>query len=361
MFYYFCKPNNETHMDLSEKLKFIRKMNGLTLDQVSMLLDGIVTKQAISKYERGIMRPSPTVLEALLKVYKLPPGAFENQKDITISKWNFRRPEGMSFQKEETLKSNIQFHLAHYLSIESMLSAEIPFTHPLNASSECSFEQMEYSSQELRHAWNLGNDSLPSICRIIELHGIKIIEMEWDEPVDGLCGWIDQKIPFIVLRRNNVTVERKRFTALHELAHILFPDLEKKDPRIRERLCHRFASSMLLPQHIIENYIGRKRQKLCLNELITLRTSYGISIAAIVHRLKDLMIITEEYYNHIFDSYINQNKMETGWGKYPFPDEANRYGLLLQRALSEQLLSPDDLSENIQEYLPQKIKRIKWL
>lgn len=348
-------------MELSEKLKLVRKINGLTLDQVSTLLGGLVTKQAISKYERGTMRPSPTVLEALLRVYNIPPGTFENQKDIMISTWNFRRPEGMSFHEEETLKSNIKFHLAHYLSTESLLSASIPFTVPLDTSKESDFKQMERSSQTLRKAWDLGNDSLPSICRIIELHGIKIIEMEWNEPVDGLCGWIDNEIPFIVLRKNNVTVERKRFTALHELAHILFPDLEKKDPRIRERLCHRFASSMLLPQHIIENYIGKKRQKLSLNELITLRTSYGISIAATVHRLKDLNIITDEYYNHIFDCYINQNKMETGWGKYPFPDEASRYGLLLQRALSEQLLSPDDISENIQEYLPQKIKRIKWL
>lgn len=348
-------------MDLSEKLKFARKMNALTLDQVSTLLGGLVTKQAISKYERGIMHPSQAVLEALFKVYKLPLGTFENQKDIIISQWNFRRPEEMSFQKEETLKSNIQFHLAHYLSVESMLSAYIPFIHPLDALTECGFEQMEHASRELRRIWNLGNDSLPSICRIIELHGIKIIEMEWDDPIDGLCGWIDKKIPFIVLRQNNVTVERKRFTALHELAHILFPDLEKKDPRIRERLCHRFASSMLLPQHIIENYVGKKRQRLSLNELVTLRTSYGISIAATVHRLKDLNIITEEYYNHIFDCYINQNKMETGWGKYPLPDEASRYGLLLQRALSERLLSPDDISKNIKEYLPQNIKRIKWL
>ena len=51
-------------------LKNIRKMRGLTLDEVSQRLNGMVTKQAISKYERGLMKPSSLVLKALCNIYK---------------------------------------------------------------------------------------------------------------------------------------------------------------------------------------------------------------------------------------------------------------------------------------------------
>ena len=79
-------------MELSEKLKLIRKMNGLTLEQVSIQLGGIVTKQAISKYEKGMMRPSQAILEALLKVYNISYNSLEYQKTIDVNKWHFRRP-----------------------------------------------------------------------------------------------------------------------------------------------------------------------------------------------------------------------------------------------------------------------------
>lgn len=347
-------------MELSEKLKLIRKMNGLTLEQVSSQLGGIVTKQAISKYEKGMMRPSQAVLEALLKIYNVSYNSLEYQKNIDVNKWHFRRPEGMSFQQEEALKSEIRFHLGYYLAIESLLAAQIPFSNPIKENENYNNENIEHNAQFLREVWKLGNDSLSSVCRILELHGIKVLEMEWNESIDGLCGWANDEIPFIILRKD-VTTERKRFTALHELAHLLFPSLEKNDPRTREKLCHRFASSLLMPLNIIEAYIGKKRQRLAMDELVSLRNSYGISIAAIVHRLKDLTVITEDYYNYIFDYYINKNKMETGWGKYPLSDEANRYERLLQRALSEGLLTPEEISDRIKNQLCKKINRIKWL
>lgn len=347
-------------MELSEKLKLIRKMNGLTLEQVSIQLGGIVTKQAISKYEKGMMRPSQAILEALLKVYNISYNSLEYQKTIDVNKWHFRRPECMSFRQEKALKSEIKFQLGFYLAIESLLAAQIPFSNPFKGNEDCSNENMEHNAQLLRDVWKLGNDSLSSVCRILELHGIKVLEMEWNESVDGLCGWANDETPFIILRKN-VTTERKRFTALHELAHLLFPSLEKNDSRTKERLCHRFASSVLMPLNIIEAYIGKKRQKLAMDELISLRNSYGMSIAAIVHRLKDLTVITEEYYNYIFDYYINKNKMETGWGKYPLSDEACRYERLLQRALSEGLLSPEEISDRTGNQLCNKINHIEWL
>ena len=70
---YFCKPRlaKREFMDntISEKLRKIRKYRGLSLDSVCEKIGFIVSKQALFKYEKGLMNPSKPVLDAILKVY----------------------------------------------------------------------------------------------------------------------------------------------------------------------------------------------------------------------------------------------------------------------------------------------------
>ena len=202
---------------------------------------------------------------------------------------------------------------------------------------------------QVRRKWGLGNDAIASVCRILELAGVKVLELDIEEDVDGLCGWINKKTPFIVLKKNNVTVERKRFTALHELAHILFPLLETMDYNKKERMCHRFASAILLPKEVVYTYVGQIRDNLSVSELSSLRTMYGVSVAAIVHRLRDLSVISLDYYNHIFDDRIKYNLLEEGWGAYPLIDKAMKYASLVNRAVIEGYMESNGQGMHIDE------------
>ena len=252
---------------------------------------------------------------------------------------------------KQRISSEVIFWLSHYLSLEQLLNVPCAFYNPFPLSIETTFESMERYANRLRVEWNLGSDSIPSVCRMLELAGVRILEMDWEDEVDGLYGWVNRSIPFMVLKKG-VNVERKRFTALHELAHLLFPSINHLSFNLRERLCHRFASALLLPENVVTAYIGPKRSQLLLRELSSLRSSYGISVAATVHRLKDLNIINDEYYNHIFDERIKLNIMEEGWGIYPFIDESFRYQSLIQRALAENMISEEELDKHLkgQEY-----------
>lgn len=52
---------------LSTRLREARRMRKLSMDKLVELADFVVTKQSLSKYERGIMRPHANVLSALAK------------------------------------------------------------------------------------------------------------------------------------------------------------------------------------------------------------------------------------------------------------------------------------------------------
>lgn len=316
-------------------------MNGLSLDDVVSALNGMVTKQAISKYERGLMNPSPSVLSALMEVYGVSSlDAHESVFNVTC--WNFRKGKLLAAKLEEAIRNKILYMLERYLFLEDHLVSKIPFSSPFPKKYPVTMDNMEKAALDIRKRWRLGTDSITSVCRMLEVAGIKVIEFDMPEGVDGLSGWANRNIPFIALRKVEQT-DRKRFTALHELAHILFPMLEQCMDYEKEKLCHRFASAMLFPEEAFYMHIGRKRTVFSLEELIALKESYGMSVSAMVYRAKDLGVITDVYYNHLFDDVINKNKKEEGWGAYLLKDEPRRYNELCFRGVAEGVLKEEQI------------------
>lgn len=74
--------------------------------------------------------------------------------------------------------------------------------------------------------------------------------MEDELPADvyGLSTWEDRRLPLLVLdtREGKTTVERLRFTAAHELAHLLLSFPEESKFSVEKR-CDFFASFLLIP------------------------------------------------------------------------------------------------------------------
>lgn len=344
---------------LSDKLRKIRKYRGLSLDAACDKIGRIVSRQALYKYEKGLMKPSQPVLEAILKAYGVDENSLYDKCPVSVRNLNFRYTGELPVVTERKLKADLMMMLEKYFLLEQLLADQIQYKSPLTKRKmDLTYEGMEKAASDIRARWNIGHDTIPSVCRMLEYAGIKVIEMELDKNIDGLCGWANRKIPFVLLNKN-VTVERKRFTALHEFAHLLFPFSKEISPNQTERLCHRFASAFLLPLDIVRLYIGSRRNRLTVDELSAVRTNFGISIAATVHRLKDLSVISLDYYNEIFDNHIKKNRMEEGWGQYPLADAPLRYKALAQRACAEGLLSSDDLKSGLPKDLLVSIEKLE--
>ena len=174
----------------AEELRNMRKMRGLTLDEVCQKLGRLVSKQALSKYERGKMRPSVQVLDALLKIYQVSPASLRMGVPMKIDGWNFRRGEILSAKEEEAVKSEVNVCLQRYVYLERKLGVLTSFKSPFSQKLYSSIEDMEVAAEILRRKWELGTDSISSVCRIMENAGIKVLELEIDERIDGLSGWV---------------------------------------------------------------------------------------------------------------------------------------------------------------------------
>lgn len=238
-----------------QRIKSARIMAGLSLRELSNLLEGLVSHNAISKYERGEMLPDSKILIALAKVLNVKTDYFLRSSKVEITNIEFRKKAGLTVRNCSSIKEIVKDCMERYLEIESFYFLSILF-NPLVAMVN-SVEEVEDAVDKLLIKWNLGTNALPNVLEMLEDNDIKVVEIEVNEKFDGLSGWANQVIPFIVVNKNH-SVERKRFTALHELGHLLLninSDLNQKE---KEVLCHRFAGAMLLPQKTIFQELGKK-------------------------------------------------------------------------------------------------------
>jgi Zn-dependent peptidase ImmA (M78 family) len=203
-----------------------------------------------------------------------------------------------------------------------------------------SIKDIERLVLSLRNEWEIGLDPIHNIIQLLEDNEIKVIELfDVEETFDGLATFVNDKFPVIVVN-GNFPVERKRFTLLHELGHLLL-NLPEWDVKAEENYCNKFASEFLFPKKLVIKEFGIKRDLISLNELIEVQKKYGISIQAIVYRLVDAGIFTE---NRKTDFYkkINFNpsiKEKVNLSRFETPEKSNRFEQLVYRALSQEIIS----------------------
>jgi Zn-dependent peptidase ImmA (M78 family) len=229
--------------------------------------------------------------------------------------------------------------LSRYLELEEFLSVKTTFKNLLEGVYINNYNDINNAAESLRNEWQLGVEPIYNCIELLEDNHIKVIEVESDESFDGMQTWVNKTIPVIAINVSKVkSHDRKRFSALHELAHLLLP-IEHINPKSKEKFCHQFAAALLLPEQAAKMELGITRSKLSIQELGTLKQKYGISIQAIVARAKDLNIISESYYKQFF-FYINH----MGWRtQEPYPyhgvEKSNRFNQLIHRAIAEEIIS----------------------
>lgn len=309
------------------RLHEARLVAGLSMDRLADLTDRAVSKQSISRYEQGAMHPKHPTLVNLARAlniseqYLLGNGISIDTPMLRASA-NSKLTEGALQRLEARLACLVE----RYLAKEDVADIHTPFSNPLQGQTVSTVDDISEAADLLRACWRCGDGPIPYILRLFERKGIKMFTASLPEGIDGLSTWANATIPIIVLdmRPEKTTPERIRFTACHELAHLLLSFAPDSDLSIEKR-CHKFAGFFLIPRRtFIEEMGSTTREFLTLDELIDLKQTYGTSIAAQVHEAWDIHMITRQHYDWWYDERIKPNYKEIGWGAYPLPEDLGR-------------------------------------
>jgi Zn-dependent peptidase ImmA (M78 family)/DNA-binding XRE family transcriptional regulator len=321
----------------SKRLKSARIQAALSQDQLVEKIGGIVSKNAISKYEKGQMMANGSILLALSKALNVKPDYFFRPFTIEIEKVEFRKKKKLSQKEVNAIRQKVTDIIERYVELEQFLNIESSFNNPLADSKINSADDIEKSANMLRTTWKLGMNALPNVIDLLEDKKIKVVEIDAPDEFDGFSGWADGKIPVIVINKN-YNAERKRLTALHELGHLVLNLSDEIDHKQKEKYCFQFAGAMLIPQSTMKEEIGTYRSSFSQPELIAIKETFGISIQAIMARAKDLGIVSESLFVK-FRKWISRNRTEEGLGAYSGKEETFRFMQLIYRAASEEIIS----------------------
>jgi len=325
-----------------KRLRLARKMAGLSLQELADALENRVTKQSLNKYELGLMTPSGEVLMAISNTLKIKPDYFLKKNQVELGEILFRKKNSVSKKQEESIIEKVRDYVERYLEIENIIGINAIFKNPLKTFIVTSKNDIELAAIKLRKEWELGAAPITNIIEMLELKGIKVLLVDEIDDIDGLAVFTSKGIPVVVVNRKNKSIERIRFTIIHELAHLLL-NLEKtiaNNLKEVEIYCHLFSSCFLLPSAMLIKLIGsEKRNYIQINELISIKEYFGISIRAIVHRLRELEVITNSYYQRwvIYMSKTYGAKEEPG--SYKGEEKSTNFDQLINRALAEELIS----------------------
>lgn len=279
------------------RLTQARRLAGLTKKEVAERLG--VTPAAVGQYETGVSRPRPDLLPQMAKVLDVPVEFFiagrpSQRLDASMAHFRSLRSTPKA-QRERALAFAEQvWELTYALERRVQLPpVELPGyaggeVHPGVALPS----EPTAAAQELRRQWGLGDGPVTHLVRRMEAHGIVVVlPAEADAAAATVDAFSSRSArPLVVLTRNRANdVYRHRFTAAHELGHLVLHGDATGDSR-QEREADAFAAEFLTPQASILPLLPRRMD---LGQLAGLRRTWGVSVHSLVYRCRELGLVSD--------------------------------------------------------------------
>jgi Zn-dependent peptidase ImmA (M78 family)/transcriptional regulator with XRE-family HTH domain len=292
------------------------------------LADNIgVTRQSISKYERGIINPSPDILQSISFYLEFPIDFFYKNEAVCTAKRSplfFRSKAGIAKKDKTACKYQIKW----VDELRKFLSNYVDFIEKDITTIDVNYEDLSKSDIEdlaltVRKNWGLGDGPIGDLVGVLENKGIIVAQFSNNnfckfKNIDAFSAWEDG-IPYIMYNSIQKSAVRTRFSILHELGHLIMhssisnEDSIKKDViDLADNQADLFASSFLLPCTSFPNDIHGSS----LLSLEFVKRKWGVAISTIIRRCHALNILSENQIN-----YLNrQMTAKQYWRKEPLDD-----------------------------------------
>ena len=247
-----------------KKIKYYRLKKGLTTEELAKAIG--LTKAAISLYENEEREPNDDICKKIAHALDIPWVALLSRNNIKLefNHVSFRRKQKASKNDIELLKMDIEAKCADRIGLINIVGT---INFKCFKPKRLSFDDSASSNAKIIRSMLGVPDSGPiySITNVLEHAGIIVLSFECADEIDGINGTVNN-IPYIFFNSKNRTVERQRFTIIHETCHLFFNDSEGERPEKEiEKYINQVAGNVLIPNEDIYSFFGKTNRNITVH------------------------------------------------------------------------------------------------
>ncbi len=271
-----------------------------------------VSPAAVGQWESGATAPRPDHIRRLADLLEVPPSFFAAGRryvrlDAANAHFRSLRSTPAALRAKAIAFTEQVWELAHALEVRVQLPAvDLPGfaggeVHPGDYAADPAA-----AAAELRRQWQLGDRPIPHLVHTMERHGLIVTYLPFAKAVSKTIDAFSTSHlprPVVMLTPDRSTdVYRHRFTAAHELGHLmLHGDTAPGDP-VQEKEADRFAAELLTPRAAI---VPQLPTRLDLQALERLGQTWGVAVETLVYRCHEIGTISDATYRRAFQR-LNQ-------------------------------------------------------
>lgn len=284
-----------------ERLAVLRDLNGLTQDELAQTLG--VSQGFLSHVEKGT-RPLPSSLATQASsAYHLPLTFFKADPGVAgLGPFTFRKKASARVKDERRITAlyTEAARLFHDVSAASGLQVR-----QLPDPAELDYDP-ELCAAAIRTSAGLSADEpVKNVTRLLERHGVGVVT-QLDEALTTVSDHLGVSRPTSLNTRPLVAIVHElpgavqRLSLGHEAGHWIFDGQRQTaiagTRSLEEERAFRFGGALLIPEQVVRRRIT---ENLSLHGYMRVKAEYGISIAALIRRAKDLDVISPSRYRSL--------------------------------------------------------------
>ena len=285
---------------IPERRKEAREARGISLEMMAEVLD--VSPQAVAQYETGQISPSGDAMAKIIGVTAQPHAFFTTPK---ANRAGAIRPFWRSLKRMDQIHRrriarrlqwsyDIASYAEKFIELPAANLPHVEFKFDLDDEDE----SIERAAEAVRDHWGLARNPIRDVSHLLESHGIILVRESVDCPdMDAVSCWQGGR-PFVLYSADVSSGPRVSYNLAHELGHIvLHAGVEVTDKNIDriERQADRFAGAFLLPRE----RFSREVLGTSMSYFTSLKGRWGVSIAAMGYRAKELGIFNANQYSYL--------------------------------------------------------------
>ncbi|GLV27384.1 ImmA/IrrE family metallo-endopeptidase [Sphingobium chungangianum] len=285
---------------IPERIREAREARGLSGENLAEIIG--VSRQAVAQFETGQASPGGETMSKIIAETGQPISFFTSMPVRPGEPRSpfFRSLKRMEQQHRRRIVRRMQWAgdigmlLERFIDLPAVNFPEFEFD--ADSGDE---DDIERAAEKLRDHWGLGRGPIRSLGAVMEANGILLVR----EPVrcqdmDAVSCWIGGRA-IVLLSKEITSGPRDLFNLAHELGHlVLHPDVEVNSTNLDmiEKQANRFASAFLLPRETFsQEVLGSS-----LAFFKSLKARWGVAIAAMAYRSRDLGILSENQFSYLF-------------------------------------------------------------